>query len=778
VKKMAGGGEDTLVTISKTSTIEELKAKILDRLGVSVACQRLFYRGKQLENEQTLFDYSINVNEVIQLMERQPLAETTHTANIAERLVQDAKDAAGKEEEKEKEKPEKIVEDAESEFYLVGDKVDIMDTDPDSGTPGAWFEGEVARVTREEGEGVVAGEDGLTYYVKYEAYDGDDYRAKVEHLKPRACRVLKAREVEVGMEVLVPYNVTDPSKRGEWYTATVEAVRPELVVTVLAGVDRTPIPECRILHPKEVMAVEAAVAVSLQDGAAGRAAAVERQHPEKCEVCHDSEKKKCKECGCNKCGGKEEPELQVVCDECQMAFHLACIKLAAMPEEDEWFCKDCKNIDDTVKLGEKIATGKKKSKMASKQDNGRKERDWGKGFATVGRTKTCSKVTKNHFGPIPGVEVGMSWLFRLQVSEEGIHRPHVAGIAGTAAEGCPSLVLGGGYEDDEDHGDWFTYTGSGGRDLSGNKRTAPQSSDQELTRTNAAIAVNCNVKFDDKKGGDAGEKWREGKPIRVVRGYKGAKHSKFAPTEGCRYDGIYKVVKYWPQKGKAGFIIWRYELRRDDPAPPPWTKEGRKRMEEGGYSEIVKPENHDEFLKLKAKEKEEKEAKKLAEKGEKAAQKGKGKKRKADEEEDEAPKEKEPKGAKASKVKESKSEKKAEVAVSYKMGSEEKALVNKDKKNKKLWQEVMEGSYKNKKEMTDKVEEVFCCIICQDVVCQPVTTPCGHNVCQACLGRSFKAGVFSCPSCRAEMDKDYEKPINQELKAALNTLFPGYEIGR
>ena len=56
------------------------------------------------------------------------------------------------------------------------------------------------------------------------------------------------------------------------------------------------------------------------------------------------------------------------------------------------------------------------------------------------------------------------------------------------------------------------------------------------------------------------------------------------------------------------------------------------------------------------------------------------------------------------------------------MGSEEKALVNKDKKNKKLWQEVMEGSYKNKKEMTDKVEEVFCCIICQDVVCQPVSS--------------------------------------------------------
>ena len=43
------------------------------------------------------------------------------------------------------------------------------------------------------------------------------------------------------------------------------------------------------------------------------------------------------------------------------------------------------------------------------------------------------------------------------------------------------------------------------------------------------------------KGGDAGENWREGKPVRVVRAYKLKKHSVYAPEEGFRYDGIYKV---------------------------------------------------------------------------------------------------------------------------------------------------------------------------------------------------------------------------------------------
>ena len=64
--------------------------------------------------------------------------------------------------------------------------------------------------------------------------------------------------------------------------------------------------------------------------------------------------------------------------------------------------------------------------------------------------------------------------------------------------------------DDMDDGEEFTYTGSGGQDLSGNKRTVPQSFDQTLT--NAATAKNCKAKFDDKKGGDAGDDWAKGNP--------------------------------------------------------------------------------------------------------------------------------------------------------------------------------------------------------------------------------------------------------------------------
>ena len=67
--------------------------------------------------------------------------------------------------------------------------------------------------------------------------------------------------------------------------------------------------------------------------------------------------------------------------------------------------------------------------------------------------------------------MGEWWKDRLDCRQWGAHFPHVAGIAGQSGVGSQSVVLSGGYEDDKDEGEWFLYTGSGGRDLSGNKRT-------------------------------------------------------------------------------------------------------------------------------------------------------------------------------------------------------------------------------------------------------------------------------------------------------------------
>jgi len=737
----AGTGQTVMINnLSKLDNIDKVKQLVSEKMKVEHGKQRLLFQGKQLEDSYSLYDYDVKVNDIIQLIvraEKEPLGES-QADNIPKSVDSPTKKAPKVEAPKE-------VTDATSEHYKVDDKIDCRDADT-----GAWFEAIIKKVTANDS---VKGIDNLTYHIKYEGYEEDMlecHKVKLEQLRPRAKTNVKFVDLDLKHEIMVNYNLESPEERGFWYDAVVTGWRctssvKSLVVTIKATKE---VPSCQIKFLDECFkpeAVKYATASNLTAsiGAGG----------DKC-TCNGKPEKKCKKCGCRICGGKDDPNNQIMCDECDAAYHLKCLGMKTLPDVDEWFCPLCKNEDD-------IVGGSKQ--MAKKKVTGN-NRDWGKGFACQGRNKVCTKVAKNHFGPIPGIGVGQQWLMRIQVSEEGVHRPPVGGIAGTAKDGCQSIVLAGGYEDDEDNGDYFTYTGSGGRDLSGNKRTAEQSSDQKLDKSNAAIARNCKVSFNPKDGGDAGDKWREGKPIRVVRNYKGRKHSKYAPEEGNRYDGIYKVVKYWPEKGKSGFIVWRYMLRRDDPTPAPWTEEGKKRIEEEGYEMIYPPG----YL--------EAEAEKLKNG---ATPKGKRKRTSSQDDENDEDFIDDEEAGDDNDVEDSASPAAKKQKSSYKISKEWLKLMDDDTENKNLWEQVKSQEAANKKELLDYIEELFCCIICQDIVFKPVTTPCKHNFCLSCLERSFAStGKFECSSCRADLGKDYEKPVNTKLKAVLNVMFPGYEVGR
>jgi putative restriction endonuclease len=104
------------------------------------------------------------------------------------------------------------------------------------------------------------------------------------------------------------------------------------------------------------------------------------------------------------------------------------------------------------------------------------------------------------------------------------------GISGAAAEGADSIVVSGGYEDDEDYGDLIIYTGAGGRDSA----TGRQIADQEFAAQNLAL-----VKSE-----------AEGLPVRVVRGAGG--DADYSPGSGFRYDGLFRVEESWREPGKSG----------------------------------------------------------------------------------------------------------------------------------------------------------------------------------------------------------------------------------
>ncbi|CAH6779450.1 E3 ubiquitin-protein ligase UHRF1 isoform X1 [Phodopus roborovskii] len=777
VRTMDGKETHTVDSLSRLTKVQELRKKIAELFHVEPQLQRLFYRGKQMEDGHTLFDYDVRLNDTIQLLVRQSLALPPSTKERDSELSdsdsgygvgQSESDKSSTHGEGAVEGDDKTVwEDTELGLYKVNEYVDVRDN-----TLGAWFEAQVVQVQKKapsqeepcSSSASMSQEDDIMYHIKYDDYPESGVEiVKAKDVRARARTVIPWEDLEVGQVVMVNYNVDYPRKRGFWYDVEICRKRRTRTARELYGnvmlLNDSQLDNCRIMFVDEVFKIELPNERNPLIGGPSQSPLPLRKTGKSgpsCQYCKDDENKPCRKCACHVCGGREAPEKQVLCDECDMAFHLYCLQpqLTCVPPEPEWYCPSCRtDSSEVVQAGEKLKQSKKKAKMASATSSSR--RDWGKGMACVGRTKECTIVPANHFGPIPGVPVGTMWRFRVQVSESGVHRPHVAGIHGRSNDGAYSLVLAGGYEDDVDNGNFFTYTGSGGRDLSGNKRTAGQSSDQKLTNTNRALALNCDSKINEN--GAEAKDWRQGKPVRVVRNMKGGKHSKYAPAEGNRYDGIYKVVKYWPEKGKSGFLVWRYLLRRDDTEPGPWTREGKDRMRQLGLT-MQYPEGYLEAL----------------------ANKEKNRKRPA------RALEQEPTSSKATTSKRkttglatnTHASKKSKLEP-YTLPVQQANLIKEDKSNAKLWDDVLSslqgGPYQV---FLNKVKEAFQCICCQELVFRPVTTVCQHNVCKDCLDRSFRAEVFSCPACRCDLDHSSPTRVNQPLQTILNQLFPGYGSGR
>ena len=77
-------------------------------------------------------------------------------------------------------------------------------------------------------------------------------------------------------------------------------------------------------------------------------------------------------------------------------------------------------------------------------------------------------------GEIEVIEAGTPFQSRRALHDARIHSPLQAGIAGGASVGAESIVLSGGYIDDEDYGDELIYTGHGGRDPTSGRQVADQ----------------------------------------------------------------------------------------------------------------------------------------------------------------------------------------------------------------------------------------------------------------------------------------------------------------
>uniref|UniRef100_A0A8D0D693 E3 ubiquitin-protein ligase UHRF n=1 Tax=Sander lucioperca TaxID=283035 RepID=A0A8D0D693_SANLU len=761
VRTIDGKETRTVEDLSRLTKIESLRLKIQDIFSVSPQQQRLFYRGKQMEDGQTLFDYNVGLNDIVQLLIRSqtdpPDSHATKDSSgvaCSSGLPLDSRSESHNSPAPASPAAMEISTNIDNDSSSVttntiNELVDCRDV-----SIGAWFEACLENVTRAPKGQITPTKGKVGRYPENGVVE-----MRPVDVRPRARTLLRWDQLQVGMHVMVNYNMETPDERGFWFDAEVQTLNQasrtnkELRVKILLGGPGDIIGDCKVHFLDEIYQVEkpGARALSASDGQFKR-----KSGPE-CKHCKADPEAECRFCSCCVCGGKQDAHMQLLCDECNMAFHIYCLNppLATIPDDEDWYCPTCKNdTSEVVKAGEKLKTSKKKAKMPSATTES--QRDWGKGMACVGRTKECTIVPSNHYGPIPGIPVGATWKFRVQVSEAGVHRPHVGGIHGRSNDGSYSLVLAGGFEDEVDRGDEFTYTGSGGRDLSGNKRIGEHSFDQTLTHMNRALALNCDAPLNDKDGAES-RNWRAGKPVRVVRSSKGRRISKYAPEEGNRYDGIYKVVKYWPEIGKCGYLVWRYLLRRDDLEPAPWTPEGLERIEKLGlavqmackylishqrpkckcsftcivfYSPRVAA-----FFSLNSVSL------------------------------PETPPAAEPPS------------KRVKIEETFQLSQQQQQLIREDTANKKLWDEAM-GHLKEGPNFLRKMEQIFMCVCCQELAYQPITTVCSHNVCKTCLQRSFRADVYTCPACRHDLGKDYIMTQNVTLQVLLDQFYPGYSKGR
>lgn len=197
--------------------------EIENELNVKAELQRLFFRGKQLENGYKLHDYNINVNDVIQLMmrievdgeESKATSSSSDSSSSAVTVVATTtattttNESNSEREDTSNANEDETLVEAESLYYKIGDAVDCLDQ-----TYGAWFEGIILKIFKKD--------DRLVYNVQWEFDDkAPPFNVPESSLRPRARRLIQFDDLKLGQRVMINHNVDDPKETGLWYDFTI-----------------------------------------------------------------------------------------------------------------------------------------------------------------------------------------------------------------------------------------------------------------------------------------------------------------------------------------------------------------------------------------------------------------------------------------------------------------------------------------------------------------------------------------------------------------------------
>uniref|UniRef100_A0A8C8YDC8 RING-type E3 ubiquitin transferase n=1 Tax=Prolemur simus TaxID=1328070 RepID=A0A8C8YDC8_PROSS len=155
VRTIDGSKTRTIEDVSRKATIEELRERVWMLFNVRPEYQRLFYRGKQLENGYTLFDYDVGLNDIIQLLVRTDPDLLPSTSTQTDREAKPCSNSPPKVKKTPRVGPSSqpststhaCLIDPGFGLYKVNELVDARDVGL-----GAWFEAHIHSVTKASDE--------------------------------------------------------------------------------------------------------------------------------------------------------------------------------------------------------------------------------------------------------------------------------------------------------------------------------------------------------------------------------------------------------------------------------------------------------------------------------------------------------------------------------------------------------------------------------------------------------------------------------------------------
>ncbi|XP_014243479.1 E3 ubiquitin-protein ligase UHRF1-like isoform X2 [Cimex lectularius] len=660
----------TVITTNKSNlTVGQFRKLVASSLNLKKDIEfRLFYVGKELkDNNLPLKTYNVTPNRPVHALILDPSKILTTPSNQpSTSQPKPSTSSAQVTRTFDKNNGESSVDI----YYEVGDYVDFWEC-----YTGSWYQGtikEIKCVPREAAEADDASDEQQFVVVHLRKQYMEHYLS-IDLIRPVSHKILEASILKPSDVVLVNFN-PDGQGLGHWYDFIVRT--PKTNDTQLSGdlkinsynrdeVLFYTVPDDAIIYAIEKNKIKSELTADevelRKNGCPLRPTKVV------CSECNDSLKKACLHCGCGHCGFKYGYAEMIICDECEDFFHLRCVKLDEVPD-DQWFCVDCVNTD----------------------------------------SPKCEPIAQNnvHFGSIVGEEVGASYVGKDELSTSGVHVPLKSSFHFARKKGVASILLDS--HNIIDNG--LTVIIEGNNACVHNKKRKRHNF-KGLIGINRFLVQNGSMHCINDEGGTV-KMWREGIPIRLVRSHK--IKSKFSPSQGYRYDGLYFVKSYYKEKNAKGCQVWKYKLQRNDPSPPPWTKKGKQRIESLGLTRVL------------------------------------------------------PSGSAL--------EPPASDHSPYSLPNHIVKLIELDTVNKVFWDRLISQAITDKMNLMQKIKEQFTCPCCLDLLDKPAYfSRCLHTFCSS-LEISGSSCPVCRANIHGNADSTNKLTDNENLNNILLALFPNYHI--